>query len=67
MGNGITNCYPDEVDNLISITVLNDVRLTLGIMCKVVARERRARGLPIGDALAPNCSGTSLVEDDIPF
>ena len=37
---------------------LNDVRLTLGIMCKVVAREQRARGLPIGDALAPNYSGT---------
>ena len=45
---------------------LNDVRLTLGIMCKVVARERRARGL-VGDARAPNYSGTSLVEDDIPF
>ena len=29
-------------------------------MCKVVARERRARGLPIGDALAPNYSGISL-------
>ena len=22
MGNGITSCYPDEVDNFISITVL---------------------------------------------
>ena len=25
MGNGITNCYPDEVDNFISITVLRAV------------------------------------------
>ena len=24
MGNGITSCYPDEVDNFISITVLKD-------------------------------------------
>ena len=23
MGNGITNCYPDQVDSFISITVLN--------------------------------------------
>ena len=22
-GNGITNCYPDEVDNFVSITVLS--------------------------------------------
>ena len=44
---------------------LNDVRLTLGIMCKVVARECRARGLPVGDALAPNYSGVSSA-DDIP-
>ena len=25
MGNGITSCYPDEVDNFISITVLKEV------------------------------------------
>ena len=23
-GNGITNCYPDEVDNFVSITVLSE-------------------------------------------
>ena len=39
---------------------LTDARQTLGIMCKVVARERVARGLPSGDALAPNYSGLSL-------
>ena len=30
---------------------LTDARLTLGIMCRVVARERVARGVPSGDAL----------------
>ena len=28
-GNGITNCYPDQVDNFVSITVLNPVRWSL--------------------------------------
>ena len=28
-GNGITNCYPDQVDNLISITVLSIYKTNL--------------------------------------
>ena len=48
---------------------LTDVRLTLGIMCAVVARERRKRGVASDDTRAPNYSGVSFIEDedDIPF
>ena len=46
---------------------LTDVRLTLGIMCKVVARERATRGVPSGDARARSYSGVSLVKDEISF
>ncbi len=31
-GNGITNCYPDQVEDFISITVLNDLFRNLSVV-----------------------------------
>ena len=41
MGNGITNCYPVEVEDFISITVLTRLDTVLGPVPAIVAQRLR--------------------------
>ena len=54
MGNGITNCYPDEVDNFISITVLsrNGLFAVLNVgaaRAAICDADLRIEHMPTGD------------------
>ena len=63
-GNGITNCYPDEVDNFVSITVLT---LTVGADAVVVSVAGAFQGASTYQASssAPSVATISVSEADV--
>ena len=72
MGNGTTNCYPDEVDNFISITVLSggEYTYTFENTLTIVSDERltagdfETRGGTSGTTTSPSTGTGTHVGDD---
>ena len=80
MGNGITSCYPDEVDNFISITVLSEETTRMivehtgghplflrivGCVCSVVAKRRRISRGVVMEGIA-RLVRNEVLEGDLP-